>query len=253
MLPKEEAQAPAETQDQPTEAPPETGQPEEDRFTDVRLDEAPEGEITPDFLKSRYEQMQADYSKKTMGLAEQRRAFEQAGFSPDWIKAYSDPDTREQAVNWLLQQNGIVLEDEDQPAEGEEEDDFEFRDPRVDGLLAEREQEQMAKLVGEVEDHFKGMAKDAKLDLPERWLKALTREALEGQPSPQRSEELFKGWAEDLKGIRDGAIDAYRNSKDTPAPPPKSGTSGTPEFDITDPAERRKRMMQIADEHYAGS
>lgn len=226
---------------------------QEERFTDLDLDETPDDEITPDFLKSRYEQMQADYTKKTQGLAEQRRAFESIGLNDDWIRAYENPDTRDEAVKWFLEREGIVLADEEPDDDGVEdgEEGQEFRDPRVDELISEREQEQAQALVDDIQGHLSELASKAELDLPDRWLRALTRDALEAGAQPDKTERIFEEWASDLKQYGEKAVDAYRGSKDGQQPPPRRSGSGTPEIDVTDPAQRLKRLTEVANEHYS--
>ena len=254
MSESEAPPAPDEGQDQSvSESAPESGtSAAEERFTDPPLDETPEGGITPEFLTERYEQMQRAFTQKTQSLAEQRRRFEQLGLNDEWIEAYQNPETRDEAVRWFLEREGIALQDEEpeDDLEGDEEGQ-ELRDPRVDDLIAEREREQAEALVSDIQGHLQDLAKDAKLDLPDRWLRALTRDALEAGAQPNETERLFGEWASDLKQYGEKAVDAYRGSKDGQQPPPRRSGSGTPEIDVTDPRQRLKRANEIANEHYS--
>lgn len=130
-----------------TPAAPEGDAPESDdeSFTDI------DPETLPEEAKEPYKRLQADYTRKTQALAERHAELDQAiGFVSDIVSEEAN-DTQEQVFRILAERLGYDIDDAegddaetDTPeAEGDEPD--EFRDPRLDPILAEREAEQEAK------------------------------------------------------------------------------------------------------------
>lgn len=152
-----------------TEEPGTSADDDVDTFTDVDLDSLSEAE------RGRHEQMQADYTRKTQALAEQRAELESVqSFVTDLVADKPSEEQaamQEQVFRSLAERLGYQLEDGDGDDEDEPEADEapEFRDPRVDAILAEREAEQQAKADAEhekqldkaetdIEDALKGLA-----------------------------------------------------------------------------------------------
>jgi hypothetical protein len=120
-----------------TEVPETPDAPESDTesFTDVNTDDLPEDVAT------RYQQMQADYTRKTQALAERNTELDAVqSFAVDLL-ADEPNDTQEAVFRTLAERLGYELEGGDEPAEGDEPgtETPEFHDPRLDPILAERE------------------------------------------------------------------------------------------------------------------
>lgn len=248
MPPEDQAAAPAPVEDQPdTEAP----SPVEETSADTK-DEAPEffeenfdPSSLPEDLQPAYKQMQGAFTKKTQSLAEQRKEFEAAGLSPEWIKDFQSPETKDQALAWLLEQNGYELpEDQDEETEDYDDENFDeenvVRDPRVDELLQRQEQQEMEALVGDMHDHIEQLAKDKDLSLTDRQRQAILREAYEAGATPDTTEKVFNDWAQDLDGWKDKLIKDYRSSKKQAPDPPQPG--GSPGTTPVPPANRSERL-----------
>jgi len=242
---------PVEEQDQGTDSAPQEGTSAEqttEKFSDVDLQDKPD-EITPEWLQERYQQMQRDYTSKTQSLAEQRREAESA---QSWVQALSDPDTQEDAFKALAEQLGYELDDA--PDEGDDEDDLEddeFRDPRVDELLAKQEQEQQAQQLEALAGHVEQLAKDSDLDLTDGQLKAIVRESIDAGFTPEATQKVFADWKADLDQFEEKVTKKYRQSKKAPSAP-AAGKSGTPDVPITDDRARLARAMEVAAEQYSG-
>lgn len=244
-MPDEAQEAPAVEQDKPTDAPSEV----EETSADTKA-EAPEffeenfdPSSLPDELQPAYKQLQGAWTKKTQALADQRKEFEAAGLSPEWVTALQNPETKDQALAWFLSQHGYELPEE----QGEEESDDEnfeeenvVRDPRVDDLLKEREQEQMEALVSDMHDHIEQLAKDKDLSLTDRQRQAILREAYEAGATPDITEKVFSEWASDLDGWKDKLIKDYRSTKKQAPDPPEPG--GSPGTTPVPPANRNDRL-----------
>lgn len=257
-----------EPQDQPvSEAPPEGTSAPEESFTDVNLDEQPD-EITPEFLRERYEQMQRDYTQKTQGLGEQRRAYEQAGIDPDWIEAYTsdDPEQLGEAVHRLLVQRGIdpspLFEQEEEEPEFDEEE--EGPEPYVtreewEAQQAQFQQEQMAEVAEAMEEHIDQLAGERNLSVRDAEGKlnqlgmAIANEAwANGEPDPENTQKVFAGWAQQLEQHGEQKVEALREQKRGTPSPPQKGSSGTPEIDVNDPRQRLKRANEVASQALDG-
>jgi hypothetical protein len=219
-------------QDNPSiEAPPEgtSAQAENDDFTSFRLTDVPEEQR--EHVEKAYNLMRSDYTKKTQELSERRKEAEHA------LAFFSDlqSDTgRDHALKWLVENVGeqtlidmLGLEVEDT----DEEETPEFRDPRVDEILAEKqraeEEAELDRLEKSITSQITEMAQRNKLDLTDDeteliFDKVLALPPIDGQP---QIEAAFKK----VTGIRDSVIKKYRDSKrDQPSPPPVSSASGTP-------------------------
>jgi hypothetical protein len=125
-----------------TDASPAPDEPEgdEESFTDVDTEGLPED------VQTRYAQMQADYTRKTQALAERHAELDQAvSFVSDLVSDEAN-DTQEAVFRVLAKRLGYAVEGEDEEGEPdteplEDEDVPEFRDPRLDPILEEREAE----------------------------------------------------------------------------------------------------------------
>lgn len=119
--------------------------PEDEKFTDVDTDGLPEEVAT------RYQQMQADYTRKTQALAERQSELDAVTSFASDLLSDTPNDTQEAVFRTLADRLGVNLEGFDEepvPADGDEPkaDEAEpFHDPRLDPILAEREAEAHAK------------------------------------------------------------------------------------------------------------
>ena len=118
------------------DAPPVSGEGASESFT--------QSDDLPPELESRYKSMQADYTRKTQELAEQRREAENA---MAWVEALSNEETRSDALRQLAEELGpeVVAEAAGFEVAQDTEDELDFSqfeepgvaDPRVDQLEAE--------------------------------------------------------------------------------------------------------------------
>lgn len=140
---------PASTEQAPVEgAPAQSGTSGEEILERFKLEDVPE-EYREDV--GRYvKQAQGDYTRKTMELAEQRRTVEAEAEQIKAIRETFDKleseDTRDEAVMELVKRYGYTFEEAEAEAEAVEGagEVAEFRDPRVDEILAQQEADQQA-------------------------------------------------------------------------------------------------------------
>lgn len=164
------------------------------------------------------------------------------------------PETQDQAIQHLvnslgedgarewLEQRGFEVEDD--------EDEEVFRDPRVDQLIQERQQEQANQQVQQIETEMEStldtLAKTAEIELNPQLRDLLLDAAVsrfkEGKPDV---EGVFNEW----KAAADQQIKAYRQSKrQSQSTPPVPGSSGTPNPSLGNQTDRLALMNQIAEE-----
>lgn len=220
----------APTEDQPAveTTPPEQGQGDPSGETPEQyFGETFNPELLPDDLKPAYQQMRADYTRKTQEIAAHRRFFEDRGITP------TDPEAAFQA---LAQELGYQLEDED-PEDDDEPFTDEPADPleaRLDALEAERNAErQRAQDLQSLTD-----------DLDE-----ITKRM--GRKPTEQEIDYFGRYAQRDKNGRLGIIDVYdrteklmqdrqqqwARSKQAPTVQP-GGTPGVASVDLDDPEQR---------------
>lgn len=151
----ENAAAASETLNQPNNDAVDPGAPDQsqqssgaDSFTEFDPSEIPEAGVSADWLKERYEQMNRDYTQKNQEIAETRRAKEEYEGIVNALRE-GDPQTRRSILSELgvdqqaaLEAFELEMAEAEAPADQEPEfDDLDFKDPRVDNLLQEREAE----------------------------------------------------------------------------------------------------------------
>ena len=257
-----EAPEPTEVEDKPvTDAPSleETSASEpsettsQEDFTKFRLEDVPDEHR--EYVKQAYDQMRGDYTRKTQELAQQRREAESAMALISDLQS-EDPDTRSHAIKWIaenfgenavLEALGVEVEDGAEDDEAEDKQP-EFRDPRVDQLLAERERQEqeaaLADLEKNIDTRIKDLASQAGYELDEDeedliWDKVLALPPLEdGSPN---IDEAFKK----VTGLRQKF--APPKPKPKAPSPPAEGTSGTPaSVPLSDPKARREAALAAA-------
>lgn len=236
----------------------------EDSFTDVDLESLPEE------VQNRYRQMQADYTRKTQELAEQRAELEtQTAFVADLVAGEpteEQVELQEAVFKALAERLGYDVEgdeDEGEDAEGADGTDGdeapEFRDPRVDELLAEREAERQRQAQQEqealidateekIEDGLKELAKADGFDLSDEELdllfdKVLALPPLEGEEGPEPD---VKGAYEHLKKVLAVNQQRWIDSKRNAATAPEGGSPAGEPVDLMDPLQRQQQLARSA-------
>jgi len=227
---------------------------EVDAFTDVDLESLSEEE------RGRYEQMQADYTRKTQALAEQRTELESVqSFVTDLVADEPSEEQaamQEQVFRALAERLGYELEGDDEATgdDAEEGDDEpEFRDPRVDALLAEREAEAEAKraeqyearldeVETEIEDGLKGLAKKDGVDLTDDEL-GLLFDATLALPPVDGDKPDIAGAYKRLTTVLNVNKKRWIDSKK--ADPAPGGDAGAEKPDLSTPEGRQANLARI--------
>lgn len=246
--------APAIEQDQPTEAV-SAPSPGEETSAPEFFNENFDPTSLPDELQPAYKQMQGAFTKKTQEIAEQRKAAESA---QAFFTALNDPEQRSDAIRWLAENYGeeAVYEalglDVSEDEEPEDNTDDRFRDPRVDELLQEREQQkqaaqqeaQLAHIEKLVDAQFAEVAKAAGYELDEDEQQAILADAISSFPPGPDGAPQVKAAFERHQRIWEKRQKKWIESKQGHNPAP-TGQPGQPKFDIRDRDERIKRMAAI--------
>jgi hypothetical protein len=237
----EESTAPEQGQEQPQTTP---GAPEQEA-TETSAQPEPFSDkfdpaSLPDELRPAYKQLQADYTRKTQTLAEQRR---EAETYKQWVEALRNPETQAEALEAL----GLELAEQEP-----EEDDEEFVDPleqrlaALEGYLAEQGQVQMTQAQQEaeldyLESEFEGLEKDIGRQLEEDEIQVIgqlanSRRSQEGLPDVRGSYEFL--YNDFLPKRKQGWVSTKK------APQVVSGQSATKVPDLDDRRSRQDYMAQ---------
>ena len=238
--------------EQPIEAQPDENVASPDTGVGTSDDSFTTANDLPPELESRYKSMQADYTRKTQELAEQRREAEAA---LEFIESLQDESTRASALRQLaefvgednyLTAAGFEADDEDTLDEEFSDEDFAVNDPRVDQLAAEWESykrsQQEKEILHEIEsftDHE--MARLGIEDETEQQavLSIAATLDLDSRGLPQI--EAARGMLEELFNEKQKS---WIGSKKAPRQP-LQGTAADAKFDFTDEDERRRRMAAL--------
>ena len=243
--------------DQPDNAVEDPGAPDqseqssgEESFTDFDPSEIPENGASPEWLKERYSQMQKQWTQKNMDLGDRLRNLEQLQQIVDTIRE-GDPQTRRATFDLLGMSQQDILEAYElqmAEAEAEEQDDptgddpFEFRDPRVDRMEAEklaedqsREAEEYADQVGgqmesELKEAFGGKEPSEKAS---KWMLsyALDNPDQFGRPDVQGAVKEFR---ELMEEDRQAFLDSRMG--------PRAATPGVPGYERFDTSTKEGRI-----------
>jgi hypothetical protein len=206
----------------------------------------------PPELETRYKSMQADYTRKTQELAEQRREAEAA---LEFVEALQDESTRENALrqiaefvgeDFYLTAAGFEADGEDTEDGEFSDEDFAVNDPRVDQLAAEWESykrgQQEKEILHEIESFTDGeMARLGIEDETEQQavLSIAATLDLDSRGLPQI--EAARGMLEELFNERQKS---WIGSKKAPRQP-LQGSPADEKFDFSDEDERRRRMAAL--------
>lgn len=187
------------------------GSPEPATAEDVNLDNFDPStipdEVDRQWLIDRHGQMHGDYSRKTAEIAELRREAEQ---DREVIEGLQNPQTRSQYLRLLFPGGneeifdalGVEMVPEDdgqqQQVPNPDDPDFEFRDPRVDQIQQEREQELQARRQQEeeaqeereIEEEGKTLETELQA-LQSREAKAFLQDREDGKFTPEELEVLI--------------------------------------------------------------
>ena len=236
---EDNTQAPVNEQEKPESAPDEGQAPE---FFTEQFDV----EKLPPEIRSQYDSMRADYTKKTQTVAEQRKQHDEDLRFLESLR--SDPDVQLQALKELAQQHGYELDDE--PEQPQEEDqDQPLYDPRVDELLAERDQQhqeaELDQLEKQIDGEIDAVGKQDGRDFTKAEKELLFSYTLALPPDGEGPD--VKGAYELLKEAENDAVKRYVESKRAPQAP-SSGQAGSPDIDLSDTDARRERMAAIMQE-----
>lgn len=197
--------------------------------------------------QKRYSDLQPEFTRASQRVKELEPL---ADWKPvlDDLANPDDPQARLRAFNWLQQQFGGDLEDEATGDEGMEE----FRDNRVDVLLAREQEREATQALGDLNGHVDQLLNDSDVTITARQRKALVNECIEAGFNPQTTDEVVKAWVEDLGTTRDDIIKAYRDGKlKQPAPPVKPGATGTEHVPLNTEKKRRDAALKIANEAFS--
>jgi hypothetical protein len=196
--------------------------------------------------QKRYSDLQPEYTRTTQRVKELEPL---ADWKPvlDDLNNPNDPLARQRALNFLQEQFGGDLDEEETGDEGMDE----FRDPRVDGLLAQNQQREAEQALGQLNGHVDQLLKDADVTVTDRQRRALMNECIEAGFNPETTQDVVKAWVDDLGNSRNEIIKAYRDGKlKQPAPPVRSGASGTEHVPLNTGKARQKAALDIANEAF---
>ena len=234
--PQTEGNAPEAPQGQPQAS-------EQPGYFEERFDPA----SLPPELRPGYQQMRNAFHAKTQSLAEERQGLS----SPQTIaQAYAgwSPEERQE----FFEQAGLEYEDPDEDYEDEDDydDDYEdqpLADPRVDALLAEREDEQEQALQLAFNEAQLDTIEDGLDDLEEKLGRGLSDEEIQvigdqswyhldedGMPSV---EEAYARYSQASASTREAAASPKRRLRG-----PGAGTPGGEKVDWSDPDARRQAL-----------
>lgn len=234
-------EAPVETTDPPTVEETETPVEEVESFTDIDPAEAPDGEITAEWLQERYKQMQADYTRKRQAEASTAKERQE---ELEFLEALrSDPETQKAVLEQLQE---LLDEDEsDDEYDDDDEDPESDIERQVRELREAEESRQTQALAKAVVTHIEQLAKDSELELDEDDLRDIFGRATAGdQVNNQATESAFKAWQDREKAKHTKWQASYLKSKQAPTQvPPGQSAEETP--DLSKREERIKRMAAI--------
>jgi hypothetical protein len=253
----------APEQDEPvvdaSEVAPEEGTSDEGFDSPVDLNAVPEE--YREHVSQIEKQFKSAYTRKTQELAEQRKTYEAAQEQLSFIEQLqNDPETQLALLRQLAEVHGYDIEGDDDEGEADatlgsdSEEEFDFRDPRVDALLAEREAAQqqaewdayVAGVEEYIESQFESLAKEAGRELSDEEKDLVVSYAvsmdLDGQGRPQIGKAF-----EQLRRIEAGWQTRWIESKKAPHVS-GDGVPGSERVDLSKSDKRVNRMMQIVEQ-----
>lgn len=229
-----------QNEDKPeSDSAPESGTSADTSFAEVTIPD----DAGREWFEKQYGELRSDYTRKTQALAEERKQIEQYRQEAELMaRLRSDETTQAQVFRELAERLGYDLDDD-------EDDEYEdsFRDPRVDQLLAEREEQQKAQELASLESHIDHqideIAKRENLQVSDKTRDWLFAKVLSLPPRADGNPDVESAVA-DFRVIQDEWQKSYVESKRTPVAP-GVGQAGVPKFDPTDEKQRRQAMAAI--------
>lgn len=238
---EEAAQAPAEGQDTPTnESAPQvedTREPAAPEETGHAADE--QAEI--DYRK-RYEDLRPEFDR-TKAELKQASQYQQV------VEALQSDDPQERA--WAADILGLEFDGEEDDDGPDDEGDEEFRDPRVDQLLQEKQEQEreqyLASLEQSIDSQIDALDKEHKVDLDDDEKEVIFAVALSLPPGEDGQPDVKTAFTK-FTGIADNRIKKYRESKKgAPSPPAAGGSPGSSQVDLSDRRSRLDYANQVAE------
>lgn len=208
-------------------------------FTELDPAEAPEGEVTQEWLQERYKQMQGDYTRKTQASAASQKERQEES---DFLEALrSDPETQRAVMEQLTE----LLSEAD---EGEYEDTAEATNPlesRLAQIENERANERASALGNEIATHIEQLSKDAGVELDDDDLKRVFADATAGERiGKTETAAAFKAFTDRQAAQHDKWQKAYLKGKTAPTQLP-GGQSAADTPDLSSHEARVARMAAI--------
>lgn len=204
--------------------------------------------------EKRYKDLQSQYTPTTQELKALKEQQEKLG---PWAQVLADlqnPETHQQALNWILENNGYEIADDDENTQEGEDDGLDelFHDPRVDELLTREQQREQQQAMSAFSSHLDQLIGEHELDLTDRQKQRLANECLQAGFNEQATEKVVKEWADEVQAERDRYVKDYLEKKrGQPAPAVKKGASGTEHVPLDTERKRREAALQIANEAFA--
>lgn len=213
----------------------------EDTFTSVKPDELPEE------LQATYKSLQADYTRKTQTLAEQRREAEQAtefwnairSQDPNAIRQIADVYGQETVLDAL----GYALDEDEPDTPTDPVEELRARLEGLEGQLTQKEQKAqeealLAQIEADITKQFSG------LDLADEEQEIVTAHALTaGYVTPEGFPDVKKAY-EDFTRVLEGRQKKWVEGKRAPRTPVQ-GTAGSEKVDLNDEEARRSLIASM--------
>jgi hypothetical protein len=253
-----------------TEDAPEVGTSGEDTVLERFKLEDIEDPAVREHVERYVKQVQGDYTRKTTTLAEQRRAVEaeaaQVAEMAETFKQLENEDTRDAAIETLIGKYGYTLEEAEAEADAAETEaetpgTAEFRDPRVDELLAQQEAAKQAQAEAEAAAEREAH-NDRIMDHVDTGLEAFAEKLGVDELRPGQRRQIIAIAASlprlegDLPNMEAAIAEyeaevaadqaAYLASK-RGTTPVVAGQSGSPSFDPRDPKQRLAQANRVAE------
>lgn len=240
----DELAAPSDTEDTPT---PEAGTAVEATPTVEATEPAPYEDENASW-EDRYKHLQSTFTKTSQERARLEEQFKAAEPDVQFMEMLrsGDTDTVLQVVEAFedeLRERGWTKKEIAEAVEEFGEDTPEFRDPRVDRMIAEQEQREAAETTNAMTNHLEQLAQEAGVTLTARQRQVILFEAIENGLNPEGTVKAFNDWlSEDYEPLKQQAVKSYRESKKAPAAP-RSGSPG-----VQTPPTDRKGFIAFANE-----
>lgn len=146
----------------------------------------------------------------------------------------------------LQELTGYTFAEDDEEPEPEENGEEEFRDPRVDQLLQQQEQEQARKFIDGVSGDIGNLLSESKIELPEALregiLPAVFAAAGDQPLTRETTQQVVQKWTAAIGDIEKRAVEKYLATKRN-APFVNPGGTGATEVPNLDDGPARRQWM----------